>query len=310
MDTKDEFRTGDPTQRSGMVSLVGRANVGKSSLLNRILEEKVSIVSATEQTTRNVIRGIYTEPRGQLVFIDTPGMHQPRAQMGREMNKLARKAAEGVDLVLLLLDATEAPRREDEGWMRRILQRRLPAALVLNKNDRNLVHRNAFETMLNELKAELDPEADLPWLETSAATGDGLPEFVDFLFDRMPHSPLLFPEGVLSDFPTKLLISDIIREKYFRDLRDEVPHQLGVWVQEAIDQPDGSMLVLARVYVRRESHKGIVIGHKGRLLRKVKRAASQELEEIYEKPVKLEITIRVDKKWQDNYFILRQIGQI
>ncbi|HEY8239803.1 MAG TPA: GTPase Era [Kiritimatiellia bacterium] len=288
-----------PAQRAGIVAVVGRANVGKSSLVNAILGEKISIVSPVAQTTRSLVRGILTEPRGQLVLIDTPGVHKAESDLGRLMNRSARSAAEGVDVVLLVLDGSVPPAMEDEGWMKRLGQSGAPVVAVLNKKDRGDAHAEAY-------KAGLPRET---WMNLSALTGDGVPELTQHLFSMLPEGPQLFPEDVLTDYPRKLAVADVVREKLFLGLRDELPHAVAVWI-ERIDDVDGGWQVDGIVYVNKSSQKGIVIGQKGRLLRKVKRAAEAELASIYEKPVSLTLWVKVEPNWNRNFWLLKKFGYV
>ena len=304
----DSFEDVPPDHRSGMVALAGRANVGKSSLVNRILDEKLSIVSPVAQTTRNVIRGVHTEPRGQIVFLDTPGVHQARQSLGKVMNKMARGATEGVDLTLLVFDSSTPPAVEDDGWIRRAIGRRLPCACLLHKQDLGGAHAEDYRALWREIAAEKESDHETDWLETSVERPETIDTLVEFVFARLPLGPLLFPADMLSDFPRKLAIADIVREKYFHELYEELPHSIGVWVQHLDVADDGAMNVLARVYVQKASHKGIVIGHRGRLVRKVKRSATAELEKVYEVPVKLDLQVKVQADWQENFFILKQLG--
>ncbi|MCS6771200.1 MAG: GTPase Era [Kiritimatiellae bacterium] len=299
-----------PTTRAGVVALIGRANVGKSSLLNAILGEKVSIVSPVAQTTRNIVRGILTDPRGQLVFHDTPGIHKAVGPLGRVMNRLARSAAEGADVALLVLDAHAPPREEDLGWMKKLHKETLPIVAALNKMD--LGGRYAGELRASWAAAKPFDAVERPspiWVEVSAVTGQGLDELVATLFRSVPEGPLLFPEDILTDYPRKLAIADIIREKLFAELRDELPHAVAVWVEELDDSSD-PWRVRALIYVRKNSQKGIVIGEKGRLLRKVRRAAETELQAIYDHPVSLDLWVKVEPKWDQNYWLLKQFGYV
>lgn len=290
--------------------MIGRTNVGKSSLLNAILGEKVSIVSPIAQTTRNVIRGILTEPRGQLVFHDTPGVHKAVGPLGRVMNRMARNAAEGADVALLVLDAHLPPRDEDVGWMKRLQKETLPVVIALNKMDlggRHVADHRAAWAGNKPFDAVERPEPC--WVEVSALTGQGLDTLVSELFARVPESPLLFPEDILTDYPRKLAIADVIREKLFGELRDELPHAVAVWVEELDDSAD-PWRVRALIYVRKHSQKGIVIGEKGRLLRKVRRAAEAELQALYDHPFELDLWVKVEPKWDQNYWLLKQFGYV
>jgi len=296
-----------PDFRSGIVAVVGRANVGKSSLVNHLLQEKISIVSPVAQTTRNLIRGVLTEERGQVVFLDTPGVHKAVRDLGRLMNKIARASTEGVDVVLLVLDGSEPPRMEDEGWMRRIARDPCFTVFALNKEDlhakRHADYRALWQSIADETQTQQQPH----WIATSAETGTGTAELLDALMARLPLGPLLFPSDVLTDFPRQQIIADVVREKYLRRLTDELPHCLAVWIDE-VDEEDGAWLAHGKIYVQRPSQKGIVIGKKGRLFKWVVREATQELSEIYDRDVRLDLIVTVEKNWDRNFWILRRLG--
>lgn len=291
--------------RCGIVALVGRANVGKSSLLNAILRDKVSIVSPVAQTTRNMVRAVHSEARGQLVFMDTPGVHKARYDLGRIMNRTARAAVEGADVALLVLDPSTPLRDEDEGWMRKLARADLNLILVLNKRDLDWPFENAYRDAWERCRGQ----TNALWMTLSAAQKSGVDELIAVLFDAVPLGPALFPDDMLTDFPRKLSIGDVIREKYFNVLRDELPHDLAVRVGDIIERKDG-WTVYADVLVNRPTQKGIVIGHKGRLLRKVKREASAELTQMFDCDVKLELWIKVEKNWSKNHWILKQLGYL
>ncbi len=294
----------DNESRNGMIAVVGRANVGKSTLINRLLGEKVSIVSPVAQTTRNLIRGVLTESRGQAVFLDTPGMHRAASDLGQVMNRSARKSIEGVDAVLLLLDGSTRPREEDEGWMRRLGKEGVPVVVALNKTDAGTSFGDAYRELWQGVTDD-----GSPWFRISAATGEGCDELLDALFAFLPEGPALFPEDTLTDFPRKLHMADVIREKLFGILRDEVPHSIAVQVGE-IREEDDTWHVDATVYVERSSQKAIVIGQKARNLRKVRRQAERDLGEIYEKKVLLHLWVKVEKHWARNHWILKQLGYV
>ncbi len=295
--------------RAGMVAIVGRANVGKSSLMNAILEEKVSIVSPVCQTTRNMIRGVLTEPRGQLVFLDTPGLHKAPSDLGRVMNKVARKAIEGTDLVLLALDVSEPPHQEDEGWIRRLVREETPVLAVLNKIDLGSSHEQAFKMLWQEVEAAKAGAKPMEWLRISATNGQGVQELITRLFELAPVGPPLFPEDVLTDFPRKLAMADTIREKFFFRLRDELPHALAVFVDQIMEEEKGWQ-VQATVYVEKHSQKVIAIGHKGRLIRAVRRAAERELSELYQISVSVDLWVKVEKNWDRNFWLLKKFGYV
>lgn len=293
--------------RAGIVALVGRANVGKSSLVNALVGEKVSIVSPVAQTTRHRIRAILNEPRGQLVLLDTPGVHAAASDLGRLMNRAARQSAEGVDIVLLVLDASQPPRTEDEGWMKRVIRPDGPPAIVVvNKCD--LGRRGVRDLRACWAAIRGTDGRDAPWFEVSAATGEGLGAVLDDVFARLPVHEPLFPDDVLTDFPRKLYMADVIREKLIGRLQDELPHRVAVWIEDVGDDGAGGWHVPATIYVERPSQKGIVIGHKGRLLRAVRRASETELAAVYERPVSIELLVKVEPNWTRNHFFLERLG--
>jgi GTP-binding protein Era len=293
-----------------MVAIIGCANVGKSSLMNRILQEKVSIVSNVAQTTRNMIRGIYSEERGQLVFLDTPGVHKASYDLGRIMNKSARASISGSDVSLLVLDPSTKVWDEDEGWMRKLLRGDEGHLIfVLNKQDLDCPFEQKYRECWKRLCEEIGKERPVIWMPVSAVTGAGVDDLISLLFDSVPVGELLFPEEMLTDFPRKIAIADVVREKYFKVLRDEIPHDLAVRVGE-IEEVEGRWTIYADIIINRPSQKGIVIGHKGRLMRKVMREAELDIASMYDCEVDLKLWVKVEKGWTKNHWILKQLGYV
>lgn len=297
----------DSAIHSGLVAVVGRANVGKSTLLNTIVGEKVSIVSPVAQTTRSMVRAILTEPRGQLAFLDTPGVHKASYDLGRMMNRTARAAVEGVDAVLLVTDASLPPHQEDEGWIRRLVQHDAPCIIALNKADSGMTHGDEFKKLWQGICAEKTSAKTAEWITVSGLTGNNVGELVSLLFRTVPEGPHLFPDDILTDFPRKLAIADIVREKYFQLLKDELPHELAVEIDK-IDEKDDRWEAHGTIFVNKHSQKGIVIGTKGRLLKKVREASEKEIAEMYGRPVSLELWVKEEKNWNRNYFFLKRLG--
>ena len=338
-----DAKAGAPAPHAGVVAVVGRTNAGKSTLVNRLVGEKVSIVSPVVQTTRTTVRGVLTEARGQLVLLDTPGLHKSRTVLGASMNKAARASASGADAVLLVCDASRAPELEDEGWMQRLARSPAPVAIFLNKADescRERAFREAWDRAVAHAEARAAEAAAAPvaadapaakpekpwkrkkreagelrpivrplWLSGSAKTGDGVDALLDALFSLLPAGPLLFDGDTLTDHPEKLAVADVIREKLFGLFRDELPHSIGVSVERVERRSDGSVAVSGTVYVRKPNQKGIVLGEKGRTLRTAKRRAEAELREYFGAPsVDCELWVRVEPDWDENFFLLRKIG--
>jgi len=299
-----------PGARAGVVAVVGRANVGKSSLVNAILGEKISIVSPVAQTTRHRIRGILNDARGQVVFLDTPGVLKAESDLGEWMNKAARQSAEGTDALLLVLDASSPPRAEDEGWIRRIVGGTgdAPVLVALNKADLGTRYERNLVDLWAATEAEKGRKRPAVWMRVSAETRGGLGELVAAVLDVLPEHPPLFPDDVLTDFPRKLFVGDVIREKLFLRLDKELPHRIAVHVTGIEEAPDGAWEVRAEIWVERGSQKGIIIGHKGRMLRAIRRASDAELTAIYDRPVRVVLQVLVQEKWTRNFWLMKKLG--
>lgn len=297
-----------PGKRCAVVGIVGRTNSGKSTLLNRMVGEKISIVSPVVQTTRNTVRGILTEDKGQLVFLDTPGLHKSESTLGTLMNRMARQASAGVDVLLVVFDGGSRPHLEDDGWMRRALFAEQPVVFVLNKSDCEPFYEAAFRELWEAVQKEKDARRDVHWVKTSAIHPAGAVDLVDLLFAlAQPSDTYLFPEDIVTDYPRKLAIADAIREKFLARLHEELPHELGIRVDQIDETPRG-WNVSATVFVNRPSQKGIVIGPKGRTLKYVRQCAEPELSDVFGVKVQLELWVKVEKDWMKNFWLLQQMG--
>jgi GTP-binding protein Era len=276
--------------RSGFVTLVGRPNVGKSTLLNRILGTKVSIVSDKVQTTRTQVRGVLHRPDVQLVFVDTPGIHKPRTTMGERLNDTAVGAASGVDVVCLVLDATAPMGRGD-----RFVADRVPAdaICVVNKIDR-ASKQQVFEQL--QRASELNLSAYFP---VSASTGSGVDALVDELVVRMPEGPPLYPDDMVTDVPEAFWVAELVREQLFQVMREELPHSIACRVTEW-EWPR----IRCEILVERDSQKGIVIGKHGAVLKQVGTAVREQLPP----GAFVELVVAVDKDWQRRPAALDRLG--
>ena len=286
--------------KSGIISVVGRTNAGKSTLVNKILGEKVSIVSPVAQTTRAVVRGVLTDGRGQLVLLDTPGLHKSRSLLTSTMNKRARAASEGTDAVLLVVDASVPPQLEDEGWMARLAKSDVPAVLALNKADKADRGAEYVKAWAKQCGADKNVCATFP---VSATTGEGVDALVAKLFELLPEGEPLFDSETLSDYPRKLAIADIVRERFCLALKDEIPHSIGIIIESANDAE-----INATVVVKRQSHKGIVIGKGGKLIKDIQKSAAKEIISAYGGGASVSLRVKVEPGWDENPKILGQMG--
>jgi GTP-binding protein Era len=293
--------------KSGFVAVVGRPNVGKSTLVNGLVGSKVSIISSKPQTTRNVIRGIMTrredgEPVAQAVLVDTPGLHKPRTALGERLNKLVYGTLEDVETIVMVLDATGKMGPGDKLVAERVKQSSTPVICVINKLD---IASNA--TVLERLAEASEWEFDA-YVPISAERGDELDVVEDEIFDRLEEGPMFFPPDAVSDQPEFLTVGEIIREKFLDRLRDELPHSLIVMVQNISERSNGSVAIDALAIVERDSQKGIVIGKGGEMLRVAGTEARKELETIFGVKVFLDLRVRVEKDWQQRPSMLDRLG--
>ena len=276
--------------KSGFVTLVGRPNVGKSTLLNRILGTKVSIVSDKVQTTRTQVRGVLNRPDAQIVFVDTPGIHKPRTTMGERLNDTAVDALSGVDIVCLVLDATQPLGTGD-----RFVAERVPKSAIVVVNKVDLA---SPATVLRQLAAaaELDLSEYFP---VSATTGAGVEPLVDELLARLPEGPMFYPDDMVTDVPEAFWVAELVREQLFQVMREELPHSIACRVTEW-EWPR----IRCEILVERESQKGIVIGRKGGVLKEVGIAVREQLPP----GAYLELVVKVDKDWQRRPAALERLG--
>ena len=313
----------DNLRKAAMVGVVGRTKAGKSTVVNQMVGEKVSIVSPVEQTTRNTIRGIVEDPRGQLVLLDTPGLHKAVGPLGKLLNGMARASSAGVDILLVVFDAAHEPQLEDEGWMYRVARER-PEKVVfaLNKCDRSPFYETMFRDLWKKVAGEgrnsLRPESvaascdppDVKWVTCCGIRKGGCDALMDVLFDLAEPGPALFPEDVVTDYPRKLAIADVVREKLLQRLRDEVPHEVGVAVKDLYENRKGGWDVAVTIYVNRPSQKGIVIGPRGSLLKAVRQSAEPELSDMFGVKVQLELWVKVEPNWMKNNRLLAEMGYL
>jgi GTP-binding protein Era len=293
----------DGNFRSGFVAVVGRPNVGKSTLVNALVAEKISIVTPKPQTTRHSILGILSRDDCQVAFVDTPGLHEPGKQlMNRAMVRSAGASLAGADLALLVVEAGGWRPGDDLAW-ERLQDSGVPGLLVVNKLD-TVKPREKVLAFLEECARRLDVEAIVP---VSARTGDNLDRLLEIIRDRLPEGPRLFPEDVKTDRGAEFRIAETVREKLLLVLHQEVPYGLAVEVQ-ALERRGDLVLADVTIWVDRPSHQGMVVGRGGERIKQVGRSARLDLEKLFDQRVHLETRVKVKENWRDNAAALRQLG--
>jgi GTPase len=295
-----------PDHRSGFVAMVGKPNVGKSTLMNAWLGVKLAAVSPKPQTTRTTMLGILTRPDAQVIFVDTPGIHEPRTKLGAYMVDKAQRAIDDADLILFVADITEAPDENDRQaaqFLADNVPAALPMVLALNKADAvseevRAANRGAYESLGAFREA----------LEISALTGMNRDALLQRIIANLPQGPRFYPEDQLTDAQERFIAAELIREQALNALEQEVPHALAVVVQEFQERENDVLYISANLFVEKDSQKGIVIGRGGSMLKQIGRDARQELEAFFETKIYLELWVKVRKNWRRNEQYLRQLG--
>ncbi|MCU0498656.1 MAG: GTPase Era [Anaerolineae bacterium] len=285
--------------RSGVVAVVGRPNVGKSTLINAILGQKVAIVSPKPQTTRKQQLGIYTQPDAQLLFMDTPGIHKPQHKLGEYMVEVARQALRDADVVLWVLDVSAPPNAADRAIAEQLQITRSPVILALNKIDAAPEgDRSEHLALVNHTAA----------FEVSALKGLGVREILEDLIARMPEGPRYYPIDQVSEANMRFIAAEMIREKIMLHTDQEVPHAVAVEVQEYKERAEGAHYINAVIYVERDSQKGIIIGKSGAMIKQIGSEARQDLQKLVEAPVYIDLHVKVLKNWRSDEALMQRLG--
>jgi GTP-binding protein Era len=293
----------DLKKHSGFVAIIGRPNVGKSTFLNRIVGQKIAIMSDKAQTTRNKIQGIYTTPDSQVVFIDTPGIHKPQSRLGDYMVQSALSTLNEVDAVLFMVNATQKRGRGDDFIIERLKQVKKPIFLIVNKIDQ--VHPDDLLPFVADFQHTLDFQEVYP---ISALEGINCDELLSAVVKQLPEGPQYYPEDQVTDHPERFIIGELVREQVLALTRQEVPHSVAVVVEQINRRDEQKILIQASIIVERSSQKGILIGHGGQMLKRIGTQARKQIERLLGDRVYLELWVKVQKNWRDKKVDLQALG--
>ena len=291
--------------KTGFVALIGRPNVGKSTLMNRLIGQKIAITSNKPQTTRNRIQTVYTEERGQIIFLDTPGIHKAKNKLGEYMVNAAKQTMNDVDVVLWLVEPTTYIGAGEQQIASALKNCKKPVILVINKVD--TIKKEEILEFIGAYKDILHFEEIIP---VSALKGQNTEDLIEAIFKYLPYGPMYYDEDTVTDQPMKQIAAELIREKALRCLSDEIPHGIAVTIERMKERLDGSNIIDidATIICERESHKGIIIGKGGEMLKKIGSAARFEIERMMEMQVNLKLWVKVKKEWRDNDLLMKNYG--
>lgn len=291
--------------KSGFVSIIGKPNVGKSTLLNAFLGQKITIVSERPQTTRNTINGVYTDQNCQIVFLDTPGVHVPHNKLSEFMMRSVDSALEAVDLALVLTQADRGLGEGDRELMARMSEKNIPFFAVVNKQD---LAPETAESM-KKLIEEINPACGGVFV-ISAQNGRGVERLFSAVKHKMPPGPMYFPEDEITDRPERFLASELIREAALRFLREEIPHGIGIGIERMHERENGLIDIQATIYCEKKSHKSIIIGKNGAMLKAIGTEARRQIEELLAARVNLQMWVKISEDWRNNDAVMNELGYV
>ncbi|WNF21760.1 GTPase Era [Mesobacillus jeotgali] len=292
------------SHKSGFISIIGRPNVGKSTFLNRVIGQKIAIMSDKPQTTRNKVQGVLTLDDSQLIFIDTPGIHKPKHRLGDFMMKVAQNTLKEVDLVLFMVNAQEGYGRGEEFIIEKLQNVKTPVFLVINKIDK--IHPDELIKLIESYNEKFNFAEIVP---ISALEGNNVEKLLEQIKERMPEGPQFYPADQVTDHPERFIVSELIREKALHLTREEIPHSLAVVIEKMERQPEKEMVhVMATIIVERDSQKGIIIGKQGSMLKEIGKRARHDIENLLGTKVFLELWVKVQKDWRNKATQLRDFG--
>lgn len=288
---------------SGFVTMIGRPNVGKSTLINQIIGEKISIISDKIQTTRHTIHGVHTEEDAQIIFIDTPGIHKPKHRLGDYMVDVSIQSLSDVDVILFMINAKEGYGKGDEFILEKLQKVDSPVFLLINKVD--LIHPDELFAIIDQYKDKCDFEEIIP---ISALNGNNVETLLSLIKSHLPAGPKYYDDTQITNKSERFLLSELIREKVLIHTKEEIPHSINVVIESMEESSDGKVHIQASIITERDSQKGILIGKNGTMLKKIGKEARLEIEEIIRKKVYLELWVKVKKDWRNKQSLLSQYG--
>ena len=290
--------------KSGFAAIIGRPNVGKSTLMNHLIGQKIAITSRKPQTTRNRIQTVYTSERGQIVFLDTPGIHKAKNKLGEYMVNVAQRTFQDADVILWLVEASDYIGAGERHIAQQLKRTKLPVILVMNKVDR--VEKKEIPGYIEAYRKILDFAEIVP---VSALRSVNLDTLLDCIFQYLPYGPQFYDEDTVTDQPQRQIVAEMIREKALRCLEEEIPHGIAVTIEQMKERPEGGLVdIEATIICERDSHKGIIIGKQGAMLKKIGSQARAEIEKMLEEKVNLKLWVKVKKDWRDSDFLIKNFG--
>lgn len=294
----------DKKFKSGFVTLIGRPNVGKSTLMNQLIGQKIAITSDKPQTTRNRIQTVLTEEEGQIIFLDTPGIHQAKNKLGEFMVNVAERTINEVDLILWLVEPSTFIGAGEQLIIEKLKKTQTPVILVINKID--TVKKEEILTFIDAYRKCLDFAEIVP---VSALKGENKQLLIDVIFRYLPQGPMYFDEDTITDQPERQIVAELVREKALRLLNEEIPHGIAVSIDQMKERSDGKLIdISATIVCERDSHKGIIIGKQGAMLKKIGMQARVEIENLLDTKVYLQLWVKVKNKWRDSDFLIKNYG--
>ena len=289
--------------KTGFATLIGRPNVGKSTLMNRLIGQKIAITSSKPQTTRNRIQTVYTDERGQIVFLDTPGIHKAKNKLGDYMVNVAEHTLKEVDVILFLVEPTDYIGAGEKHIIEQLKKAKTPVILLINKIDK-VPKKEELLLYIDAYRKEMEFDQIIP---VSAKNGEGTEDLLKTIFDYLPYGPMFYDEDTVTDQPERQIVAELIREQALRLLEDEIPHGIAVSV-DAMKKRKKIMDVDATIICERDSHKGIIIGKGGGMLKRIGTNARKGIEDLLECQVNLKLWVKVKKDWRDSDFLLKNFG--